>query len=281
MPPRHTVASGNQLMVPAYLVTDEDEPDFIQWKRDHPDSFVAGTWELPSSGQGDRTLVEARSGHVLDNAPASVGTMPTFGLLAAARPIPLPDPSTISVEDFQTVTAEARRFRNKERSDSDAYRLKGPERQAERTTAEYPPAPPLSLATVRVLGGIDDQVAGPGMPVPPTDEIRTIEAKLVSITEEVKAVVDPNVPAGMTSSQLGTHLHTLFAAAVRQAVQTGALPPTVEVEQSFRHRNDAEYGEAGSIRTDVILKGPDGGVIAIWDYKTGPEAICRRQEWMR
>ncbi len=79
-------------------------------------------------------------------------------------------------------------------------------------------------------------------------------------------VVDALIPRA-SGPVYGTALHVAFANAVR------ALNlPGVRVEQSFDLEGLANYGDDGSVRTDIILLGTvDGKLvsIAIWDLKTG------------
>jgi hypothetical protein len=62
----------------------------------------------------------------------------------------------------------------------------------------------------------------------------------------------------------GTAVHVEFASVVKLQNLRG-----VEVEQSFDADGLANYGAAGSIRTDVIVRSPGGDVVAIYDVKTG------------
>lgn len=46
-----------------------------------------------------------------------------------------------------------------------------------------------------------------------------------------------------------------------------------DVEQSFNAEKPTDYGEPGSIRTDVVLRNYIGDIIAIYDVKTGGAAL--------
>lgn len=67
-----------------------------------------------------------------------------------------------------------------------------------------------------------------------------------------------------TPSVYGTAVHVDFAAQVKSQGLRG-----VEVEQSFFEKAPGGYGEAGSVRTDVLLRNDTGDIIAIYDVKTG------------
>jgi hypothetical protein len=71
-----------------------------------------------------------------------------------------------------------------------------------------------------------------------------------------------------TPQVYGTAVHVAFGTAVRVAGLEGIGPR--DVEHSFVDRGrSAEYGEPGSIRTDVVMRNEEGTVIAIYDLKTG------------
>ena len=44
MPSESMPFGPDAVMVPAYLASDESDPDYLRWLQDHPDAFVAGTW---------------------------------------------------------------------------------------------------------------------------------------------------------------------------------------------------------------------------------------------
>lgn len=70
-----------------------------------------------------------------------------------------------------------------------------------------------------------------------------------------------------TSSVYGTAIHLAFGTAVRLEGLRGI--GFWDVEQSFIDREEADYGQKGSIRTDVLLRNDIGDIIAIYDVKTG------------
>lgn len=70
-----------------------------------------------------------------------------------------------------------------------------------------------------------------------------------------------------TPQVYGTAVHVAFGNAVRSAGFEGIGPR--DVEHSFVGGESADYGQAGSIRTDVVLRNAVGEVIAIYDVKTG------------
>jgi hypothetical protein len=69
---------------------------------------------------------------------------------------------------------------------------------------------------------------------------------------------------GGGAARYGTLVHALFATAVRLGRFRGI--GVFDVETTFP---DVQYGAAGSIRTDVILRNDVGDIIAIYDVKTG------------
>jgi hypothetical protein len=104
------------------------------------------------------------------------------------------------------------------------------------------------------------------------------DAKLIEQTTEILHKVVLAVATavirrpGSTPPQFGTAVHTAFAAAVRKLNLPGI--GTTGVEQSFDKDGLANYGQDGSIRTDVVLRNRRGIIIAIYDLKTG-NAIIR------
>ncbi|NVN87527.1 MAG: hypothetical protein HXX15_15730 [Rhodopseudomonas sp.] len=70
-----------------------------------------------------------------------------------------------------------------------------------------------------------------------------------------------------TPQVYGTAVHVAFGTAVRFEGLRGI--GFGDVEHSFVDGRDADYGESGSIRTDVVLRNEVGDIIAIYDVKTG------------
>jgi hypothetical protein len=66
-----------------------------------------------------------------------------------------------------------------------------------------------------------------------------------------------------TPQAYGTAVHVAFGTAVRFQGLPGIGPNDVE------HSFGGDYGEPGSIRTDVVLRNEAGDIIAIYDVKTG------------
>jgi hypothetical protein len=65
----------------------------------------------------------------------------------------------------------------------------------------------------------------------------------------------------------GTAVHVDFGVRVRLQGVPGIA--SAEVEQSFFNKDTADYGDRGSVRTDVLLRNEVGDIIAIYDLKTG------------
>lgn len=70
-----------------------------------------------------------------------------------------------------------------------------------------------------------------------------------------------------TPQAYGVAVHMAFAGQVKSDDLPGIGKDGVE--QSFRLKDVARYGLAGSIRTDVVLRNVAGEIIAIYDVKTG------------
>lgn len=86
--------------------------------------------------------------------------------------------------------------------------------------------------------------------------------RLVQTSDAVSEDIGPGAgPA------YGTLVHGHFG----QSVKAQNLPGigTSGVEQSFSLYDVVRYGLDGSIRTDVVLRDPNGTPIAVWDVKTG------------
>ena len=62
----------------------------------------------------------------------------------------------------------------------------------------------------------------------------------------------------------GTRMHKLL----RDEVEAAKIPG-VTAEESFIDGKAANYGEIGTIRTDVLLRDASGKIVAVWDWKTG------------
>lgn len=91
MPPRDVLFGPDQLTVPWYLSKGDDDPGLLEWKRDHPDGFVAGTWTPgPVSGPNETRQRQ------LEATQAAVGR---------GRDLAPLDPATISLADSMAVTA--------------------------------------------------------------------------------------------------------------------------------------------------------------------------------
>jgi hypothetical protein len=74
-----------------------------------------------------------------------------------------------------------------------------------------------------------------------------------------------------TPQVYGTAVHVAFGTAVRFEGIRGI--GFTDVEHSFKDGVDAEHGELGSIRTDVLLRNEIGDIIAIYDVKTGQAGL--------
>ena len=109
--------------------------------------------------------------------------------------------------------------------------------------------------------------------VPLTPEAETVDKALVLIGRTVIAEVNAELLEQPVQSASNT-LHARFAAAV-----TAIKLPGVRVEQSFNQSGgDANYGELGSVRTDVIfINERTDRVEGIWDWKVGGAKLSLRR----
>jgi hypothetical protein len=89
--------------------------------------------------------------------------------------------------------------------------------------------------------------------------------KLMDILGEVIAMVGPR--GGMDPKEYGKLVHSEFANAVGAAGLRGI--DTKDIESTFGLQDDTPYGAKYSVRPDVVLRGDDGNIIAIYDVKTG------------
>ena len=123
----------------------------------------------------------------------------------------------------------------------------------------------ITLSPVATSAQSEYQVAGPPpLPNPATAAEVNLLHQLMEVAVKV-SMKYMNSTVGiknMTPTQLGTRLHAEFAHAVKKMHLPG-----VRVEQSFSGGKPTNYGDAGSIRTDVILL-ENGKPTAIYDYKT-------------
>ncbi|MDO8981617.1 MAG: hypothetical protein Q7V17_20555 [Afipia sp.] len=78
-----------------------------------------------------------------------------------------------------------------------------------------------------------------------------------------------------TPQVYGTAVHVAFGTAVRFEGLRGI--GFTDVEHSFREGVEAQHGELGSIRTDVLLRNEVGDIVAIYDVKTGQAGLSPRR----
>ena len=94
MPPKDSPYGSDQLIIPCCFAKGYDDPVFLKWRQDHPDWFVAGTWTSPA-----RSAASERRERQREATRATVATGTPFAPL---------DPSTMSVADFTSVSAQAK-----------------------------------------------------------------------------------------------------------------------------------------------------------------------------
>jgi hypothetical protein len=94
--------------------------------------------------------------------------------------------------------------------------------------------------------------------------ISTIDNTTKALSETLSWTMDNlDFMPSWSPQQYGTAVHVLFGTTVRFQGLPGI--GFNDVEHSF----GGEYGERGSIRTDVVLRNDVGDIIAIYDVKTG------------
>ncbi len=246
MPPRDLPFGSDTLTVPCYLSTGPDDPGFAAWKSEHPDWFEAGTWTpAPQRRHGQRNdaereklvawMNETRTLERASLRPGGDADWTVSALRSATFPIGLPGPG-----EHDWFQGKARYVSIATARSDDDFTL-------------YPPDPNSQPARVeRVSEKVD----------PITARIRDVDSQLhillATTFRERAAAIDRSGSA----ANFGTRLHTL-----RDLVNTAAIPG-VQAEQSFAGGDAVEYGTAGSVRTDILLRIGDD-VVAVWDFKTG------------
>lgn len=74
----------------------------------------------------------------------------------------------------------------------------------------------------------------------------------------------------------GTRVHTAFAKLIEKAVERGELP-AMKTEVSYIEDKEAKYGEAGSIRIDVIREDEQSDSMKLYELKTGRAKLTERR----
>jgi len=75
----------------------------------------------------------------------------------------------------------------------------------------------------------------------------------------------------------GTRVHTVFAGLIKKAVERGELP-AMRTEVSYVEDEEAtRYGEAGSIRIDVIWDDEKNDTLKLYELKTGRAKLTERR----
>lgn len=102
--------------------------------------------------------------------------------------------------------------------------------------------------------------------------ISTIDEITVSLSNSLARTMEAvDFIPEWTPSVYGTAVHVAFGTAVRLEGLRGV--GFLDVEQSFLSGGKADYGDEGSIRTDVVLRNDIGDIIAIYDVKTGRSGL--------
>ena len=75
----------------------------------------------------------------------------------------------------------------------------------------------------------------------------------------------------------GTRVHTVFAGLIKKAVERGELP-AMRTEVSYVENDETtRYGEAGSIRIDVIWDDEESDTLKLYELKTGRAKLTERR----
>jgi hypothetical protein len=96
---------------------------------------------------------------------------------------------------------------------------------------------------------------------------------LMTILTRVINSEGPLSATGLSPQRYGIIVHQNFANAVRAAVLPGIAYD--DVETTFP--DGESYGAPDSIRTDVVLHGDDGNIVAIYDVKTGETGLSPKR----
>ena len=95
-------------------------------------------------------------------------------------------------------------------------------------------------------------------------DIDVVDARLQGLIANVIAKANVSIPGEANPMVFGTRMHKLL----RDEVEAAKIPG-VTAEESFIDGKAANYGEIGTIRTDVLLRDASGKIVAVWDWKTG------------
>lgn len=106
MPPDRFLPGADDIVVPAFFVTDENEAELLEWKREHPDWFVAGTW-TPRGRTGQQRPGESGSGPSSVSGRIPGDPLPRWEQVASTVGARL-DLATLSVADFMATAVAAR-----------------------------------------------------------------------------------------------------------------------------------------------------------------------------
>jgi hypothetical protein len=119
------IPSSDEIIVPFLIAAPGDtSPVVEQWKRDHPDWFVAGTHPLPAAPRTDQngpSREDSHQSHARSIAPIipprkKVCTPPFMQWNSTTASTASPDPATVSIADFQRIAVEANRGTGREGS---------------------------------------------------------------------------------------------------------------------------------------------------------------------
>lgn len=126
------------------------------------------------------------------------------------------------------------------------------------------------LGRLPKLGFPRDPLTGRRLPSPPNAEtgnpvIDRTTQKLLSVLNDVMRKIGPR--PDLAAHEYGTEIHTKFAETLRAMRLPGI--EVEDVERTFSLTDEDFYSAKDSIRTDVLLRGDNGRILAIYDVKTG------------
>ena len=107
MPPPTLSPGPDDLVIPAFMVTDDNAADLERWKQEHPDWFHAGYWKPPRRRARPPYTRFGGAGRGSVRPPTPGTVQPPTDYAALTGPLPLMDPSTLSVRDFEAAAASA------------------------------------------------------------------------------------------------------------------------------------------------------------------------------
>jgi hypothetical protein len=106
------------------------------------------------------------------------------------------------------------------------------------------------------------------------DDIVRVDPRYGLLEDLVKRAMDIVGPG--RGRVHGTRVHAAFAKLIKEAVEHGKLS-NVQTEVSYVEDEEAKYGEAGSLRVDVIWEDKKTRTLKIYELKTGAAKLTEQR----